>query len=81
MARALPLFVAGQLQEVFMLRKQIVETTLGELIVALTDEAATLTRNKRELYGLVSVMLSHLLTTANGNFNRAGNRSIAGEAA
>jgi hypothetical protein len=55
-----------------MLRKQTVETTLGDLIVALTDEAATLTRNKRELYLLVSVMLSHLLTGTGENRKTAG---------
>jgi hypothetical protein len=75
------LYVAEELQEVFMLRKQIVETTLGEVIVALTDEAAPLTCNKRELYGLVSVMLSELLTISEGNSGATGIRWVAGAAA
>jgi hypothetical protein len=73
--------VAEEQQEVFMPRKQIVETTLGELIVALTEEAEPLARNKRELYGLVSVMLSDLLTIPEGNSGATGIRWVAGAVA
>ena len=58
-----------------MARKQTVDTTLGDLIVALTDEAEPLARNKRELYGLVSVMLSDLLVVR--HVTREMNREAA----
>jgi hypothetical protein len=54
--------------EVNMDKAHKVETTLGELIIALTDEAAPRVRSKRELYGLVSVLLSDLLTISEGNW-------------
>ena len=55
--------------------KQTSETTLGDLIVALTDQAAPLARNERELYRLVSGMLSNLLVV------RHGTRDMSREAA
>jgi hypothetical protein len=46
-----------------MMRKQRVETTLGNLIVALTEEAAPFAHSERELYSVVAVALRHLLAT------------------
>ena len=44
-----------------MLGKLTIETTQGDPTAALTDEAALLARNKRELDRQVSAMLSNLL--------------------
>ena len=40
---------------------EILETTLGDLIVAITDEASRHARDTRETYTLVAYILSDLL--------------------
>ncbi len=42
-------------------RERTVETTLGDLIVALTDEAAPFARDEKETYKVVAFALSHIL--------------------
>ena len=42
-------------------REEIVETTLGDLIVALTEEAAHYVRDEKEAYHMVALALPHLL--------------------
>ena len=44
-----------------MKRVEIVETTLGDLIVAIIDEASRHARDKRETFALAARMLSDLL--------------------
>jgi hypothetical protein len=40
---------------------RIVQTTLGNLIEALTEEASVYARDEKETYQVVAVMLMHLL--------------------
>jgi len=47
-------------QEVFMAAIQTVETTLGELIEALTEEAGQVVRDEREANMLVAYILSDI---------------------
>jgi hypothetical protein len=47
-----------------MLKKIKLETTVGDLIVALTDEAKRVARNKEESYRLAAAALTHLLAAA-----------------
>jgi hypothetical protein len=47
-------------EEVFMAAIQTVETTLGELIEALTEEAGQVVRDEREANMLVAYILSDL---------------------
>ena len=42
-------------------RAEILETTLGDLIVAITEEAGRHARDTRETYTLVAYILSDLL--------------------
>ena len=42
-------------------RTEILETTLGDLIVAITEEASRHARDTRETYTLVAYILSDLL--------------------
>lgn len=42
-------------------RAEILETTLGDLIVAITEEASRHARDRREAYTLVAYILSDLL--------------------
>ena len=49
-----------------MLRFNKVETTLGELIVALTDATVPYARDEKEANILVAYLLSDLLDTARG---------------
>jgi len=42
-------------------RTEILETTLGDLIVAITEEASQYARDTRETYTLVAYILSDLL--------------------
>ena len=42
-------------------RVELLETTLGDLIVALTDEATPFVRDEKEAYKVVAFALSHLL--------------------
>ena len=44
-----------------MQRTKLLQTTLGDLIVAITEEASRHTRNKRETYALVASILAHIL--------------------
>lgn len=44
--------------------RQTVQTTLGDLIVALTDEAARIATTERERYRLVAAALTHLLASS-----------------
>lgn len=41
--------------------RDIIETTLGDLIVALTEEASQVVHHKQEIYKVVSYMLNDLL--------------------
>jgi hypothetical protein len=43
-------------------RAEIVETTLGDLIVAIIDEASRHARDKQETYALAARILSDLLS-------------------
>lgn len=42
-------------------RKETIETTLGELIATLTEEAAALIDDERDVHNTVAFMLTHLL--------------------
>lgn len=44
-----------------MARREILETTLGDLIVALTDETAPFVRGEREVHRVVAYILADLL--------------------
>jgi hypothetical protein len=44
-------------------RTQTVETTLGNLIVALTEEARAHVRDEKEAYRVVAFLLTNLLNT------------------
>ena len=44
-------------------RTQTVETTLGNLIAALTEEARAYVRDEKEVYRVVAFMLTNLLNT------------------
>jgi hypothetical protein len=44
-------------------RTQTVETTLGNLIAALTEEVRTYVRDEKEAYRVVAFMLTNLLNT------------------
>lgn len=46
-------------------REEILETTLGDLIVALTEEASPYIRDEKETYKVVAFMLTHLLIDPN----------------
>ena len=43
-------------------RHEAVETTLGDLIVALTEETTLFVRDEKEAYKVVAFMLTHLLS-------------------
>ena len=45
---------------------EIIETNLGDLIVALTDETRPLVRSKDELYTTVAFILTRLLNNESG---------------
>jgi hypothetical protein len=47
-----------------MMGKERLETTLGDLIVALTEEAARVARNQGESYRLAAAVLTHLLASS-----------------
>ena len=42
-------------------REENIETTLGDLIVALTEEATPFVREEKEAYNVVAFTLMHLL--------------------
>ena len=44
-----------------MARARTINTTLGDLILALTEEATPLIHNEQERYGVVALILTHLL--------------------
>jgi hypothetical protein len=44
------------------MQRKIITTTLGELIVAVTDEVKPIIRDPLDLYGVVSCILSDLLS-------------------
>ena len=44
-------------------RREILQTTLGDLIVAITEEASRHAHDRRETYRLVAYVLSDLLNT------------------
>ena len=46
-------------------RNEMIEINLGELIVALTDEAAPFVRDQEEINRTVAFMLSQLLNNSN----------------
>ena len=43
-------------------QRKVITTTLGELVVAVTDEVMPIIRDPSGLYRVVSFILSHLLT-------------------
>lgn len=43
-------------------REGTIETTLGDLILALTEETAPFVRNEKEIYRLVAFILRDLFT-------------------
>lgn len=43
-------------------REETLQTTLGDLIVALTEEAAPFVRDDKETYHVVAFILTHLLS-------------------
>ncbi len=45
-------------------REEIIQTTLGDLIVALTEETMRFVRDKKEAYNLVAFMLVNLLSNS-----------------
>jgi hypothetical protein len=45
-----------------MRQRKVIKTTLGDLIVAVTDEVMPIIRDPSGLYRVVSFILSHLLT-------------------
>ena len=47
--------------------EEIVETTLGDLVVALTDEPTPFVRDQKEAYKVVAFTLVHLLYNAGAN--------------
>jgi hypothetical protein len=47
-------------------KTEIIETNLGDLIVALTDETAPFVRSKDALYKTVAFMLTRLLNDEGG---------------
>jgi len=48
-------------EEKTMRQRKVIRTTLGELIVAITDEVAPIIRNPSAMHILVSVVLTDLL--------------------
>ena len=46
----------------------IVETTLGDLIAALTDETLQATRDRQEIYNVVAYLLADLFDNKSGRF-------------
>ncbi len=47
--------------------EQIIETTLGDLIAALTDETTPFVRDQKEAYKVVAFTLVHLLYNSGAN--------------
>lgn len=47
-------------------RSEIIETRLGDLIVALTDETAPFVHSRDELYATVAFILTRLLNDESG---------------
>jgi len=47
--------------------KEIIETTLGDLIVALTDETGQVTDHQQEIYNLVAYILADLFRNRSGD--------------
>ena len=44
------------------------ETTIGDLIVALTEEASPFIHDEKDIYKVVAFMLTHLLINPNATF-------------
>lgn len=59
-----------------MQRPKLLQTTLGDLIVAITEEVSRHTRNKRETYTLVASILANILDSC-----RPGRRHLAKQSA
>ena len=55
-------YAFGSCIEQNMGQRKVIRTTLGELVVAVTDEVMPITRDPSGLYKVVSFILSHLLT-------------------
>ena len=51
-------------------RTEVIETSLGDLVVALSEETALYIHDKEEAYKVVAFMLAHLL-----NNSRASSRN------
>lgn len=45
-------------------KSEIIETTLGDLIVVLTEEASQYVPNKKEIHNMVAFILAHLLNNS-----------------
>jgi len=48
--------------------KETIETALGDLIVALTDETGQMTGERQEIYNLVAYILADLFRNRSGCF-------------
>jgi hypothetical protein len=57
-------------------RRKVIRTTLGELIVAVTDEVMPIIRDRSGAYNMVSFILSDLLTRHQVPVHRRSLRSI-----
>jgi hypothetical protein len=57
-----------------MRERKVIKTTLGELIVAVTDEVTTLIRDPSEAYTMVSCSLSDLLAHHRVGVHQASRR-------
>ena len=55
-------YAYGSCIEQTMGQREVIRTTLGELVVAVTDEVMPIIRDRSGLYRVVSFILSHLLT-------------------
>ena len=49
-------------------REEVLETTLGDLIVALTEEASPFIHDEKDAYKVVAFMLTHLLINPDATF-------------
>ena len=58
------------------MNKTIVETTLGALIVALTDETLRTTRNRKKAYNLVAYLVADLFRHQSGRVRGKNSAAI-----
>ena len=56
--------------------KEIIETTLGDLIVALSEEADWATDQRQEVYNVVAYLLADLFHNRSGRFKAKNYQAI-----